>query len=386
MLRMPRHTSAQTPKISYRVIAIAAVGLAVSGFVITPLVHADVYQDQINALNQQNATKQDSVNQLGAQAASLTDTINKLQAEISNLQAQITANAAKQVEVQGQIDKATADLATQRDYLSQNLKAMYVDGQMSTTEMLATSKSLSDFVDQEQYHNAVQSKVQQTLDNIKKLQAQLADQKATLERVIANQQQMKDQVASQQAEQNRLLSLNQAQQADLNGQIAANNSKVTDLRKQQAAENARLLFGNRSGGAIPAGSRGGGGYPSVWADAAQDSILDSWGMYNRECVSYTAYRVAASGRFMPYWGGVGNANQWDDNARAAGIPVDTNPRAGDVAISNAGAYGHAMYVEAVASDGSINVSDYNQQYDGLYRNYWIAASTVSGRNLQFIHF
>jgi surface antigen len=89
---------------------------------------------------------------------------------------------------------------------------------------------------------------------------------------------------------------------------------------------------------------------------------------------------------MPYWGGYGNANQWDDNARAAGISVDSNPKAGDVAISNSGTWGHAMYVEAVGDDGSVLVSDYNQQYDGLYREYTVSLSTIQNRGLLFLHF
>jgi surface antigen len=101
-------------------------------------------------------------------------------------------------------------------------------------------------------------------------------------------------------------------------------------------------------------------------------------MYNRECVSYTAFRVAASGRYVPW--GLGNANQWDDNARARGIPVDSNPRPGDVAISNAGAFGHAMYVESV-SGGTIFVSQYNAALDGRY-----STKTISAAGLVFIHF
>jgi surface antigen len=104
-------------------------------------------------------------------------------------------------------------------------------------------------------------------------------------------------------------------------------------------------------------------------------------MYNRECVSYTAFRVAASGRYMPFWGGVGNANQWDDNARAIGIPVDSNPRAGDVAIKNSMPYGHAMYVESVNGNGTINISQYNAALDGRY-----STNTISPSGLVFIHF
>ena len=113
-----------------------------------------------------------------------------------------------------------------------------------------------------------------------------------------------------------------------------------------------------------------------------DSIVDTWGMYNRECVSWTAYRVAASGRYMPYWGGRGNANQWDDNARAAGIPVDREPRVGDVGVSNSGYYGHTVYVEAVNGDGTIAVSQFNHDWGGTYS----FAPRMPIGNLVFIHF
>jgi surface antigen len=363
---------------------IALTGLVTAGVLISPLVQvvqAQDYQGQINALNQQSAEKQGSMNQLGNEAASLQDTISNLQAQINSLQSQIQINDAKRVDTIAQIAAAEAELAHQKTVLSDDLKAMYVGGQMSHLEQLATSKNLSDFADQEQYKSSVQHKIQNTLKSINELRAKLATDKTNLERMIADLSAMRATVASQQAEQARLLGLNQAQQNELDTQIKANSSKIADLRKQQAAENARL-FGNR----IPAGIPGGGGYPGRWAFAPMDSIIDSWGMYNRECVSWTAFKVAISGRYMPYWGGVGNAKQWDDNARAAGIPVDGSPREGDVAVSNNGTWGHVMYVEQVASDGSIYVSDYNQQYDGVYRAYWITGETVSARGLVFIHF
>jgi surface antigen len=311
----------------------------------------------------------------------LQDTISKLQAEIANLQSQISINEAKRQETVAKIAEAEANLAKQRSYLADSLKAMYVDGNISSLEMLASSQDISHFVDQEEYQNSIQGQVQSTLDSIKALRVKLDSDKVTLERMIADLNDMRARVGSQQAEQARLLNLNQQQQADLDAQIKNNTAQAMELRKQQAMENARL-----GGGKIPAGIPGGGGYPGKWAFAEMDTIVDSWGMYNRECVSWTAYKVYASGRYMPYWGGYGNANQWDDNARAAGIPVDGRPRVGDVAVSNSGTWGHVMYVEGVGADGSIYVSDYNQQYDGLYREYWISAGTVSGKGLVFIHF
>ncbi len=364
-----------------RIATLSVLSLTALSLGISPVVFADRFQDQINELNNQNSANREGLNALGNEAASLQDKIAKLQAEIVSLQTQIQANETKKAETVAKITEAEAKLAQNKQYLSDNIKAMYVDGEISSLEMLASSQDLNDFVDKDTYQKSVQVKIQETMDTIKSLRAQLDTEKINLERMIADQQDMRNRVAAQQAEQARILSLNQAQQGELDGQIKANSSKISDLRKQQAMENARL-----GGGKIPPGVPGGGGYPGKWAFAPIDSIVDSWGMYNRECVSWTAFKVYSSGRYMPYWGGIGNANQWDDNARRAGIPVDGNPREGDVAVSNSGTWGHVMYVESVAADGSIYVSDYNQQYDGLYREYWISADTVASKPLVFIHF
>src|SRR6185436_8568007 len=115
----------------------------------------------------------------------------------------------------------------------------------------------------------------------------------------------------------------------------------------QAAENAKLFGVGLQN--IPDTS----GYP--WANAPfPDGGFDPWGMEYRQCVSYTAWHVWRDGKYMPAWGwqALGNANQWDDDARRDGIPVDGNPTVGSIAISNGGFYGHAMYVEYVYGDGT----------------------------------
>lgn len=376
----PKMIKSSQTKTKFMLIGLALAGLAGGVVAATPLVQAQSLQQQINALSQQNNAKHGNLNQLGHEAASLQDAIARLQAEIASLQAQIQVNETKRAETVAKIAAAEAELARQRVTLSDSLKDMYVGGQMSSLEQLATSKDLSDYADQEQYDITVQNKIQKTLEAIKQLQATLAAEKANLERMLASLQDMKSRVATQQAEQARLLSLNQAQQSELDGQIKANNGRIAELRRMQAAENARL-----SGGSSSRGIAGGGGYP--WGHVSYPSnLVDPWGMYKRECVSYTAWKVASTGREMPYWGGRGNAKQWDDNARRAGIPVTSEPAAGTVAVSNAGTWGHVMYVEQVAGDGAIYVSDYNQQFDGNYREYWISAERVAAKGLVFIHF
>lgn len=348
------------------------------GFLITPLVRADRFDDQIRDLSNDSAQKKQAQAQMGAEAASLSDTIAKLQAQINELQAQINAYQAKIDDLQNQITVKEKELAEQRRILGENIKTMYLEGQISTLEMLASSKDLSEFVDRQEYRNVVRDKVKKSVDTITELKHQLRGQKEENENLLKDKQAVQAQVDGQQAENNRLLSLNQSEQAALDQQIKSNYSQISELRKQQAIENSRYQIGDLTG------DPNNGGYPSVWANAPQDSIIDSWGMYNRECVSYTAWKVWSTGRYMPYWGGRGNANQWDDNARAAGIPVDGNPQVGDIAISNAGTWGHSMYVEAVSTingQPAIYVSQYNSSFTGQFSRGWRYTTS-----LVFIHF
>lgn len=339
--------------------------------------HADQYDEKINALNAQNAVTRGLVNGLSTQASGYQAVINQKQAEISGLLAQIAANEAQQSSLQSQITANQQQIDQKKTSLASTLKSMYIDGQMTTIEQLASSKNLSEYVDKEEYRTSVQNDLNAKIKEIAKLQAKLQGQKQQVDQLIATNKAQNDKLSAEKAEQDKLLAYNEGQQAAYNSQISANSSQIAALRKQQLAANSRFI-----GGAPGTGATCGGGYPAKWCNIPQDSVLDDWGMYNRECVSYTAFRVAASGRYMPPWGfqGRGNANQWDDNARAAGIPVDTNPQPGDVAISNAGAYGHAMYVESV-SGGSITVSQYNAALDGRY-----SVRTLSAAGLYFIHF
>lgn len=340
------------------------------------VVGATTLQEQINSLRTENSNLQTQSQNLLAEAESIEAVISTLQTQINDMQAKINENEARLVSLRKEIIKTEAEIVHQREVLGQNIRAMYLEGDMSTIEMLATSNDLSHYIDKAQYRTDVQDKVKNTLDKINALKQQLENQKTTTERIVAEQKTIQAELNVQRAEQARLLALNEGQRSSLNSQMSANSSKIADLRRQQAAENARL-FASRGTVKVPDTT----GYPYANYNPFPNTAVDPWGMYKRQCVSYTAWKVWKSGRHMPYWGGFGNANQWDDNARRAGIPVDGNPRVGDVAVSNSGYYGHVMYVEAVYGDGTIYVSQYNANWRGTY-----SEARVSIGGLVFIHF
>ena len=123
-------------------------------------------------------------------------------------------------------------------------------------------------------------------------------------------------------------------------------------------------------------------YPARYKNAGLDAVVDEWNFYNRECTSFVAWRLnSANGiRFTNQYAGQarwGNAIQWGDAARRAGIPVNSTPAVGAVAWSNAGTYGHVAWVAAV-SGSTVTVEEYNYSYDGRYHLRTVPASSFAG--------
>lgn len=338
-------------------------------------VRADQFEQQIRALQGQNAVKNQQRSQLLQEAASFQDAINILQGQITAIQNKIAELDSQKIQKEQEIAVAEAELERQKELLGQNIKSIYLNGKISTIEMLATSKNLSEFVDKQQYRESVKEKIKNSVDKITLLKAELKAQKEQLERLIADQQRLRGEVVSQQAEQQRLLNLTQAEKAAVESEIKANSAQIAELRRQQAIANA-ARFGSDARYIVDPS-----GYPWGGVQPFPNAYVDPWGMYKRQCVSYTAWKVANSGRYMPYWGGFGNANRWDNNARAAGIPVNGTPAVGSIAQTDDGPYGHVMYVEAVLDNGRILVSQYNFAMRGEY-----SEMVISAAGLNFIHF
>jgi surface antigen len=382
------------------ILALLLIFLVV-GIVVSPLTHvvnADRFTEQINQLKAQNAQKEQVVKALQVEAGSIAEVIAALQAQINGLQAQINANQAKSDELQRQIVEAEIELAKQKNLMGQNIRAMYLEGDISTLEMLASSKDLSEFLDKQQYRDAVKDKIKATLDRINILKAQLKSAKEETERLIQEDNALKAQADANKAEQDRLLSFNYGQQAAYNQQIKDNQSQIAELKRQQVLENIKL-FG---GGGAP-GIPGGGGYP--WGNAYcvhtgqvggacynydwyfNGGPWDVWGYGYRNCTSWVAYKLAADGkRGFTY---LGNAADWPGGAAARGFSVTygSGARVGDAAVNPNGFYGHVMYVEAVFEDGRVVVSDYNRLGDGLYRGpEGNSSGVLSQSGLVFIHF
>lgn len=121
-------------------------------------------------------------------------------------------------------------------------------------------------------------------------------------------------------------------------------------------------------------------YPAYLKNAAPDSVIDPWRLYNRECTSFTAWRLSSANGFtIP--GAYGNGGQWGYRARREGYRVDNNPAIGSVGWLDDGSYGHVAWISNVMGD-NVEIEEYNYGWNHSYHKRVAHKSAFTG----YIHF
>jgi surface antigen len=318
----------------------------------------------------------EKANNATQEADTLDGEINRLNQEIKMYEARIVANRAKAEDLQKQIDDNTKKLEIQKDALADMIINMYIEGDTDELMVLASSNSISDYAERQTRLDATRDQISFATQMVESLKKDLEAQKKEVDRVIADQQIQQQAIQETKRREEELVAVYKANAAAYAAESAA-------ARKIKEAEIAEAIRKANSTGAI---GNGANTYPKR-NNCPQDNLKYSfYGGYVCQCVSYTGWKVFERyGIRISAWG---NANQWHNTARRLGYRVDHTPEAGSVAISTSGTWGHAMWVEGVNPNGTINLSEYNNSYSSASHKagdfgYRIGVST-SG--LWFIHF
>ena len=347
---------------------------------------ADQYDEQIRAAQNEASANNAQADEFALMAASYQEELAQLEAQSRQIQEQITKSQARHDELTKKIKESQDKIEEGKTALGEVIVEYSITQDTSPLEMVASKGNIADVVDSMSQQTAIQSQLKETVDEINELKKQLEEQQNAVKRELETQKSQRAQLAAKESEKQKLISETKGEENAYRERAAANNARVDQLRAAQAEANLRaaraaMARGGGAQGSIPAGAPGGGGYPGQWANAPLNAYVDPWGLYSRQCVSYAAWKVASTGRFVPHFQGMGNANQWPSTVARHGIQSGSTPKAGSVAMQPIGYYGHVMYVESVNGDGSITVSDYNLAWDGLYRKY-----TRSASGLTYIYF
>ncbi len=274
--------------------AVCVMALFMLALILIPASKTPSYaasQTDIDNLNAQISTLQTQLNAKKAEAKTFSDEvavyddqIQVVQLQINDTQAQINNANSQITNINGQIADNEAKLKTDQASLAEQLRVIYENSNTSTLELIAESNSFSDFVDQSEYLQTIQSKTIGTINSIKNLKQQLADNKNNIE-------QKKQQIASlQQTQLNQkadldgqrygkqlLLSQANTQSQSIQGLIA---SKNADLNNAKIALNnyapAQTATSRKSGNNNQNGNQGGQSHTASVPYFAQNSGWWAW--------------------------------------------------------------------------------------------------------------
>lgn len=357
------------------VVGVLVMGLAVPIQMTTKIVSADEVQrlqQRIDALQQDAKEYENRAAQLGEAAATLQVEVSRLTNEKAVIQNQLDISQARYDQLVLQIKNTEQLIKDNQDALGETIADLYVDDNISPIEMLASSNTISDFLDKQEYRTSIRDQLTTTISKIKDLKKELEVQKQDVERVLADQKVQRDALAAKEGEQQTLLNRTRGDENAYKQLVQERTAEVNSLQQKLIEEVARRSI--RTGGyAVVAGPSQYGGYPTAWATAPMNSIVDNWGMYSRQCTSYAAFRVYQAYGNMPYWGGFGNAWEWTRNANNYGIPNGSTPKPGSVAVLYDGGYGHVAWVDSVQPNGTITIDHYNINWSGNYAR-WTGVS------------
>ena len=104
-------------------------------------------------------------------------------------------------------------------------------------------------------------------------------------------------------------------------------------------------------------------YPEPYRSAAKDSRIDPSTCYNRECVSYCAWKIKEATGAWPKRTGNMNAKEWIYRLPSWGYKKVSAPRNGGlyIGVLTSGKYGHVVWFE-----GDRTISEYNYGSTGNY--------------------
>ena len=329
--------------------------------------------------------------QANKNAANASNTATMYQTKVNELTAQITAKQKEIGETEGKVKELKDQIAETEKKLSENQTAlaellidMHFDGDAEPITILAGSSSISDLAEKAARNEVVKQQISVTATKIKDAKQKLEDDKAQVEALLEQQKTAKKDLEASQAEQQTLV-------AKYQNDAAAYEKEAKEALARKIAAEEEYQRTHRDEFVSGVTYSGLNSYP--WRDKCPSEMDQYYTIYNGsfiggyvcECTSYAGWKAyeATGGRLAISWWG--NAKSWAESAKAKGFTVDKIPAANSIGQSgtpSSAGTGHVFWVESVNSDGSVNITEYNNWWatgkmTGSYHVGDFAAQTIS---------
>ncbi|MDX1766020.1 MAG: peptidoglycan DD-metalloendopeptidase family protein [Candidatus Saccharimonadales bacterium] len=170
-------------------------------------------RESIDSVEAQIRKNEEVLENLEEQAATLAGRVTQLNTEIDTANKQIELTTLKIKELKAEIKKTEAELEQRKMILAESVRTLYKRGESTTFELLITSDSYSEFIDQQEYLSRLKQAIQDSAEKVRDLKAQLEDQKQEQEDLLAKQQAQKKVLQQKRDEQAQLLEQTRGEEA-----------------------------------------------------------------------------------------------------------------------------------------------------------------------------
>lgn len=235
----------------------------------------DLYKQQSSAstvIRQSTAAaqaKKAEADKLAQDVKKIDSDISAIQAKINETQSQIDETEKSILETENQIKQKEEELKIQIGNRNEAIKVIYENSRTNTFEVVLGSDNLSDVINHNEYIDALEQKIESTIDEINKLKKEMEQKKSDLEtrreelNKLADQQTAyKQGLASQQKQKSVLLGDAKSQQKDYEKQVA----EAKKLESQVQAEIAKTIAAQNSSssGGVSARDKGTSAVGFMW--------------------------------------------------------------------------------------------------------------------------
>ena len=294
-----------------------------------------------------------------AHADTLEGEIQRLQSEIVMMESKIAANKAIAEDLANQIAEQEALLAQQQSGFAEIYTEAYFDQEESELIKALKYKTFSERAEKEARDESIKAQISSSANTVKETAESLKMKKAQVEALIEDQEIQTANIAANKAKQSELKSKYEADASKYNEDAkAADAIKAEEMSKEIAKYNS-------IGRVVASGTNS---YPYASSCPQQNwrytgKVILAYGGAICECTGYAGYK--AYERYGVTIGSWGDAKYWGISASSRGYRVDDKPEAGTVGYQTSGTWGHVVWIEAVNSDGSVNLSEYNNRYSSI---------------------
>ncbi|MFC4075748.1 CHAP domain-containing protein [Salinithrix halophila] len=330
-----------------------------AGIVPPQSVHAE---DKVNEKKEKLKSIKEKKDEIKESIDQLKEKIRPRKEKVEGLEKKISETNKKIHQAEVKKEKNKKQLKYYERLFKNRIRLMYEQGELGSMQALFESENFSDFLERFETLRLIVMRDRSLFDQYDKIRK---EQDALKQKHLKLADKQKEE-----AEKARKL------YDEVNKEIQKTEKKLQSLNAKESSIQSELDKLTLVDASL---------YPFKFASTAG---VDPWGFFNRQCTSFVAWRMNQHGQKFSNTmrgGHFGNAENWDDNARAIGMSVNQSPSVGAIAqfdpgASNAGSVGHVAYVTDV-NGSTVSIEEYNMDTPLGYGKRTLPVSGVSN----FIH-